>query len=88
MLKMILPAMLVAIAAPAAAQSLSDTHEQVMSPGKSHVQYRPISRDAAPKVRTCHPEASKALSCTAYARAEQQEMMAQRKVKGEVEHGH
>lgn len=67
--------LLAALPATAYAQSLNDTHEQVSSPGKSTIAYRPLAQSNAPAAK-CHPEATKAVACEAQAAIARQEAAA------------
>ncbi len=75
MLKILIPTLILAMPMGAVAQSPAATHETVSSPGKTHIHMRPIAQNSPATVK-CHPEASKATACEAYAHAKQAEALA------------
>lgn len=66
---------LAALPALATAAPLTQTHEQVSTPGKSTVAFRPIAQRRAVPAK-CHPEASKAVACEAQAAIARREALA------------
>jgi hypothetical protein len=65
--KLFIASLILVLPASLPAQSLSDTHEFVTTPGKAQVHVRPLVQNQA-KAINCHPEASKAVTCEAHAR--------------------